>query len=71
MMSDIKILLGQRIRELRKSKNMSQEQLAFSSGLSRQYIADVERGARNIAIVNIQKIAKALEIPLSEVFDFK
>ena len=71
MMSDIKSLLGQRIRELRKSKNLSQEQLAFSSGLSRQYIADVERGARNIGIVNVQKIAKALGTPISEVFDFK
>ena len=70
-MSDIKSLLGQHIRELRKSKNLSQEQLALSCGLSRQYIADVERGARNIGIVNVQKIAKALEIPLSELFDFK
>jgi transcriptional regulator with XRE-family HTH domain len=71
MMSDIKSQLGQRVRELRKSKGLSQEQLAHLSGLSRQYIADVERGARNIAIVNVEKIAKALEIPLSKLFDFK
>jgi len=71
MMSEIKSQLGQRIRELRKTKNLSQEQLAHLSGLSRQYITDVERGTRNIAIVNIEKIAKALEIPLSKLFDFK
>lgn len=71
MMSDIKSQLGQRVRELRKSKGLSQEQLAHLSGLSRQYITDVERGARNIAIVNVEKIAKALEIPLSKLFDFK
>lgn len=70
-MSDIKSQLGQRVRELRKSKGLSQEQLAHLSGLSRQYITDVERGARNIAIVNVEKIAKALEIPLSKLFDFK
>jgi transcriptional regulator with XRE-family HTH domain len=71
MMSDIRSQLGQRVRELRKSKGLSQEQLAHLSGLSRQYITDVERGARNIAIVNVEKIAKALEIPLSKLFDFK
>lgn len=70
-MSDIKILLGRRIRQLRNAKNLSQEQLADLSGLSRQYITDVERGTRNIAIVNVEKIAKALEISLSELFDFE
>ena len=50
---------------------MSQEDLADLSGLSRQYIGDVERGTRNISLVNIEKIANAFEITLSQLFDFK
>jgi len=69
-MADIKKSLGLRIRRLRLSKGLTQEQLAHLSGISRQYIGDVERGERNIAIVNIEKIARALGVTLSELFDF-
>lgn len=55
---------GDRIRELRRARGMTQEALAELSGLSRQYIGDVELGARNISLVNIEKIAKAFKITL-------
>lgn len=62
---------GIHIRELRYAKGITQEDLAELSGLSRQYIGDVERGTRNISLVNIGKIAKAFKITLSELFNFK
>lgn len=65
-MSDIKALLGSKIKKIRKKRNMSQEELAFESNLHRTYISDIERGARNVAIKNIEKIAKALKVPLRE-----
>ena len=62
---------GLRVRELRFAKGMTQEGLAERSGLSRQYIGDVERGTRNIALVNLEKIAKAFNISLPELLNFK
>jgi len=62
---------GLRVRELRFAKGMTQEDLAERSGLSRQYIGDVERGTRNIALVNIEKIAKAFNTRLPELLNFK
>ena len=59
---------GNKIRELRKSRSMTQEDLAFRSGLDRTYIASVEAGHRNISIRNLNKIARALEITLAELF---
>jgi transcriptional regulator with XRE-family HTH domain len=61
---------GIRIRELRAAKGMTQEDLAELSGLSRQYIGDVERGVRNISLVNIEKLARAFKTSLSELFNF-
>lgn len=54
---------GARLKELRVRKGLSQEQLSFRAGIDRSYISDVERGLRNIAIVNIYKLAEALEVP--------
>lgn len=67
----IRKLFGQRIKKIRIDKTMSQEELAFSCGLHRTYISDVERGTRNISIDNIYKISKALNISLKDLFDFK
>jgi transcriptional regulator with XRE-family HTH domain len=61
---------GMRIRELRAARGMTQEDLAELSGLSRQYIGDVERGVRNISLVNIEKLARAFKTSLSELFNF-
>jgi len=62
---------GSRIKELRSAKGITQEGLAESAGLSRQYVGDVERGTRNISLVNIEKIATALKITLPELLKFK
>jgi transcriptional regulator with XRE-family HTH domain len=53
------------VRKLRQSRGLSQEQLAELAGIHRTYIGDVERGRRNIALVNMTRIAKALGISLS------
>lgn len=67
---DIKIAVGKRIKELRTKLGLSQEALADIAALDRTYITSVERGKRNISIINIEKIANALEISLSEFFKF-
>jgi transcriptional regulator with XRE-family HTH domain len=59
---------GDKVRELRKIKGLSQEQLAFKSGLHRTYIGMIERAERNISIINVQKIADALEVTTKELF---
>ena len=60
--------LGQRIKELRNNKGISQEKFALSIGMDRTYFASVEAGKRNISIVNIEKIAHGLDVSLSELF---
>ncbi len=67
---DIKILIGKRIKQLRNNLGLSQEELADIVNLDRTYITSVERGKRNISIVNVNKIAKALNVNLSEFFAF-
>lgn len=55
-------------------KGMSQKDLSFEADLDRSYIASIENGARNVSIVNIEKIAKALKVSVAEFFntnDFK
>jgi transcriptional regulator with XRE-family HTH domain len=59
---------GDRVRELRKQKGLSQEALALACDLDRTYIGGVERGERNISLVNIYKIAEALNVSASELF---
>lgn len=66
----IKQQLGNKIRELRKARGYSQEQFAPICGLDRTYIAGVESGKRNITIENAQKLANALNVSMSELFDF-
>lgn len=62
--------LGSRIRELRSEIGLSQEKLSFECDLDRTYIGSVERGERNIAALNLKKISKALNISVSELFNF-
>lgn len=59
-------LLGQCIKNRRTLLNISQEELAIKSGLHRTYIGDIECGKRNVSIINIVRIASALDIALSE-----
>lgn len=60
--------LGNRIRELRQQTGLSQEKFALKIGMDRTYFASVEAAKRNIAIINIKKIADGLNVSLSELF---
>lgn len=59
---------GERIKQIRLSKGISQEKFALSIEMDRTYYASVENGKRNISIINIEKIANGLEISLDELF---
>ncbi len=65
----IKEIIGQRVKDLRNKAGISQAELANRSELDRTYITSVENGKRNISIVNIEKIARALNITLREFFE--
>lgn len=68
MMINIKIKLGERIRLLREQAKISQEKFALKIGMDRTYYASVEKGRRNISLMNLQKIANGFNITLSELF---
>lgn len=61
---------GARVRQLRKEAGFSQEDFALEIGLDRTYMGGVERGERNLALLNIRKIAKGLKISVSKLLDF-
>ncbi|MBS1258968.1 MAG: hypothetical protein MAG551_02032 [Candidatus Scalindua arabica] len=60
--------IGLAIKEFRLQKELSQEKLAFKCDLDRTYIGSVERGERNISVLNLKKIADALDIKISQLF---
>ena len=68
MKSKNKILItfGEKVREIRKEKGLSQEELAHKADLHRTYIGMIERAEKNITLINIEKIANALNIELKE-----
>ena len=68
-MSDIIKILGQRIRNYRISKGLSQEKLAELSGCHPAYIGQIERGEKNATIESIEKISVALNVSLSRLFE--
>lgn len=63
---DILERFGQRVRELRRAEGLSQEAFAAKCGLDRTYMGGIERGERNLALRNIDLIAKTLKISLSD-----
>ena len=66
---DILIKFGEKVRELRHTNNISQEELAEMTDLHRTYIGGIERGERNLSLENIYKIAKAFKISISKLFE--
>jgi transcriptional regulator with XRE-family HTH domain len=67
-MEDIRVRFGKAVRKRRHRLGVSQEEFADMCGLDRTYIGGIERGERNVALINIERIAKALRISLSELF---
>jgi len=59
---------GDKIREERTRRGLSQEELAFRAGLHRTYIGMIERGEKNITLCNIAKLADALDLPIRDLF---
>jgi transcriptional regulator with XRE-family HTH domain len=68
---DLRLLFGNRMRELRRKLGISQEELADRCGLHRTYVGGIERGERNPSLINIGRIAEALEAQLPELFNFR
>lgn len=63
--TELQVALGQTIRKLRSEKDYSQESFADAVGLHRTYMGGIERGERNVGVVNLAKIAETLDLPLS------
>ena len=70
-MKAIEKQFGKRVRELRTTRGLSQEELAFKSGVHRTYLGGIERGERNPSLRNISAIAKALGVEILELFLFR
>ena len=70
MSDNILIIFGNRIKELRKAKKMTQQQFADLSDLHKNYIGMIERGERNPSLINIQNIATAFEMNISDLMKF-
>ena len=62
------VCFGKNVKELRKQKGLSQEALALLCDLDRSYIGGVERGERNLSLLNIHRIATALNVNVKELF---
>jgi CheY-like chemotaxis protein len=69
MAVDLKLLLGNAIKEQRSALGISQEELAARAGLHRTYVSEVERGERNPSIASIEKLAQALEVSFTSLFE--
>lgn len=68
---DIKLKVGQRIRELRKELEISQEALAYKAEVDRTYVTDVENGRRNLSLEILERLIKALEVSFADFFSSK
>lgn len=70
-MSRIQELFGKKLRELRRSRDITQEKLAEMSGLSLQYIGEIERNRRNPSLTSMESLAEALNIPIGDFFNLE
>jgi transcriptional regulator with XRE-family HTH domain len=67
-MEDVRVRFGKAVRSRRRKLKVSQEEFADLCGLDRTYMGGIERGERNLGLVNIERIARTLRISLSELF---
>jgi len=67
--ADILVRFGQRVRQLRQARSLSQEELAFRTSLDRTYVSGIERGRRNVGLRNVSVLASALGVTLAELFE--
>jgi transcriptional regulator with XRE-family HTH domain len=65
---DIRERFGDAVRARREELGMTQEDLADKAGIHRTYLSDIERGSRNLSLINIERVAAALELPISGLF---
>lgn len=68
LVGDIRHKFGQAVRKRRQKLGVSQEEFAEMCGLHRTYMGGIERGERNVSLINIQKVARAFKISLAELF---
>jgi len=68
MALDIRVRFGRAIRRIREEQGINQEEAADRCGLHRTYYSGVERGVRNLSLVNVEKVAKGLKKSLPELF---
>ena len=68
MALDIRIRFGRAIRRIREEQEINQEEAADRCGLHRTYYSRIERGVRNVSLVNIERVAKGLKTSLPELF---
>ena len=71
MKIEILVSFGDHLRTLRLKKKLSQVELAYKGGFDRNYIGMLERGERNPSLLNLHRLANALDIQLNELLDFK
>ncbi len=64
-------IFGNKVKEIRQELGISQEELSFRAELHRTYISSIELGKRNVSLVNIEKLAKALECEITDLFTDK
>lgn len=67
---DIKKKFGFKVKEIRKSKGLSQEKLALKAEIDRTYLPSIEKGERNVSITVVERLAKALDVKISAFFDY-
>lgn len=69
-MEDIQRVIGNRLRDLRKKKGLSQEKLGSKAKLHYTYVGAIERGEKNLSIITLGKISKGLGVSINEIFNF-
>lgn len=66
--SQVRVSFGNRVRQLREARGLSQEELAHRANLHRTYVSSLERGQRNVGIENVQALALALDVSAADLF---